>query len=112
MPGYWTLTATSAPSLVVARYTWPIDAAAAASGSSSASTRDGAWPHSWRITFSMSLKETRGASSRSSASLAFRRSRSSGSRFGRSIVDSTWPNFIAAPFMRPSCSTTSSAIRA
>ncbi len=36
MPGYWTLTATCRPSFVVARWTWPIEAAANASGSNSA----------------------------------------------------------------------------
>ena len=38
MPGYWILTATRRPSCSRARYTWPIDAAANASGSNSANT--------------------------------------------------------------------------
>ena len=37
-PGYWTFTATSSPSSVVARWTWPIDAAANARSSKSAKT--------------------------------------------------------------------------
>ena len=36
MPGYCTLTATSRPSCVLARWTWPIDAAAKASSENSA----------------------------------------------------------------------------
>ena len=35
MPGYWILTATALPSVVVARWTWPIEAAANASSSKS-----------------------------------------------------------------------------
>ena len=41
IPGYWTLTATSAPSWVRPRWTWPMLAAAAGSGSISASTSSG-----------------------------------------------------------------------
>ena len=43
-PGYWTLTATLLPSCRVARWTWPIEAAANASGSISANTLSGALP--------------------------------------------------------------------
>jgi hypothetical protein len=43
-PGYWTLTATARPSVVMARWTWPIDADARGSGSHSAKTTSGAAP--------------------------------------------------------------------
>jgi len=61
MPGYWILTATSTPSLVRARWTWPIDAAASASRSMSASTRPTGSPHSEAINFSSLSKPTFGA---------------------------------------------------
>ena len=41
IPGYWTLTASSSPSCERARWTWPMLAAAAGSGSISASTLSG-----------------------------------------------------------------------
>ena len=44
MPGYWTFTATARPSRVIARCTWPIDAAAIGSGSHSANARSGGMP--------------------------------------------------------------------
>ena len=46
MPGYWTLTATARPSRVMARCTWPIEAAANASGSHLAKTSSGGAPSS------------------------------------------------------------------
>ena len=46
MPGYCTLTATRVPSCSVARWTWPIEAAANASGSISANTRLGGFSYS------------------------------------------------------------------
>ena len=49
MPGYWTLIATSTPSGVRPRCTCPIEAAAIASGSTSAITRDTGSPHSFAI---------------------------------------------------------------
>ncbi len=52
MPGYWTLTATSTPSWVVARWTCPMEAAAIASVSMSARTLETGWPHSLAISFS------------------------------------------------------------
>ena len=50
MPGYWILTATARPSRVIARCTWPIDAAAIGTGSHSAKTRSGTSPSSSTIT--------------------------------------------------------------
>ena len=50
MPGYCTLTATARPSLVMARWTWPMDAAAMGSGSHSAKTRSGTSPSSSMMT--------------------------------------------------------------
>ncbi len=111
MPGYWTLTATATPSRVVARCTWPIEAAAIASVSMSARTRETGSPHSAAISFSSLGQGTDGALSRSSARRRWMRSEPSTSMPGNSIVESTWPTFIAAPFMRPSwmtiCSITS-----
>jgi len=46
MPGYCTLTATARPSWVIARCTWPIEAAAIGSGSQVAKARSGGWPSS------------------------------------------------------------------
>jgi hypothetical protein len=46
MPGYCTLTATARPSRVIARCTWPIEAAAIGSGSQVAKARSGGWPSS------------------------------------------------------------------
>jgi hypothetical protein len=62
------------------------------------------------MTFFMSLKETLGAASRSSASLAWNSSRcSSGTRpTSRKLI--TWPSFIAAPFIVPSTATIRSAV--
>ncbi len=44
IPGYWTLTATRLPSRRVARWTWPIEAAANASFSIEAKTCSGERP--------------------------------------------------------------------
>jgi hypothetical protein len=54
MPGYWTLTATARPSLVIARCTWPIEAAAMGCGSHSASSASGGWPRSSLTTWAAS----------------------------------------------------------
>ncbi len=48
-PGYCTFTATAWPSSVMARCTWPIDAAATGTGSHSANTSVGSAPSSARI---------------------------------------------------------------
>ena len=50
IPGYWTLTATARPSWVMARWTWPMEAAAKGSGSHSAKTWSGGAPSSATIT--------------------------------------------------------------
>ena len=50
MPGYCTLTATARPSRVMARWTWPIEAAAKGSGSHCAKTRAGSPPSSSAMT--------------------------------------------------------------
>ena len=115
MPGYWTLTATATPSRVVARCTCPIEAAAIASGSMSARTADTGSPHSAAISFSIFGHATVGAASRSSARRRWMRSPASASMPGNSTVEMTWPIFIAAPFILPSCTTscsTTSAVRA
>ena len=49
-PGYCTFTATARPSWVMARWTWPIDAAAIGTGSHSANSSSGPPPSSSRIT--------------------------------------------------------------
>ncbi len=67
MPGYWTLTATSAPSWVRPRWTWPMLAAAAGSESISARTSSGLSPHSPSSTPWICFHETGGTSSRSDA---------------------------------------------
>src|SRR5215216_1836198 len=58
----------------------------------------------------MSLKETFGAASRSSASLAWNWSRYSGGTRPTSRNDMTWPSFMAAPFIVPSAATICSAV--
>ena len=57
----------------------------------------------------MSLKETFGAASRSAASFAWNSSRCSSGTSPTSRNDSTWPSFIAAPFIVPSAVTICSA---
>jgi hypothetical protein len=57
----------------------------------------------------MLLKGTRGAASRSSASLAWMRSWNSGGKAPVSMNDATWPTFIAAPFIWPRTSKICSA---
>src|SRR4051794_35863225 len=57
----------------------------------------------------MSLKDTFGAASRSSASLAWKSSRNSSGTRPTSRNDRTWPSFIAAPFIVPSTATICSA---
>jgi hypothetical protein len=74
-PGYCTLTATSRPSCSVALYTWPIEAAAIGTGSNVAKTSSSLSPYSLSSTRRMSLNDTLGAASRSSASLAWNSSR-------------------------------------
>ena len=58
----------------------------------------------------MSLKDTLGAASRSSASLAWKYSRCSSGTRPTSRNDITWPIFIAAPFIVPSAATICSAV--
>ena len=106
-PGYWTLTATSAPSSVTARWTWPIEAAANAS-----SSKDSKWsptlpPSSSSSSLRTFLNGSGGTSSRSEASVALNSSRSDSGIALKSIVERTWPTFIAAPRIWPSCLTSS-----
>src|SRR5918912_1208984 len=109
-PGYCTLTATSRPSSRRARYTWPIEAAAIGTGSKVSKTSSSFSPYSCSMTFFMSLKETFGAASRSSASLAWNCSRYSGGTRPTSRNDITCPSFMAAPFIVPSAATICSAV--
>ena len=62
------------------------------------------------MTFFMSLKETFGAASRSSASLAWNSSRNSSGTRPTSRKLMTCPSFIAAPFIVPSTATICSAV--
>ena len=109
MPGYWTLTATASPSCVTARWTWPIEAAANASWSNSAKWALTGPPSSARTSFSILGNGSGGTSSRSVASVRLNCSRSPSGIAVKSTVESTCPIFIAAPRMRPSCSTSSRA---
>ena len=59
-------------------------------------------PRSSSITFFICSKETVGAESRSFASSAWNSSRYCSGTIPTSMKLSTWPTFIAAPFMPPS----------
>ena len=96
-PGYWIFTATSSPSTVVARWTWPMEAAANARSSKSENTRSSGPPNSRRMSFSRSANATGGTLSRSAASLRCSSSRSSSGRPSNSTIEIIWPTFIAAP---------------
>ena len=61
------------------------------------------------MTFRIRSNETVGAASRSDASFAWKRSRSSAGTIPMSTNESTWPSFIAAPFMPPRTLTICSA---
>ena len=106
-PGYWIFTTTSSPSRVVARWTWPIEAAANARSSKSRNTCCSGPPNSLRISFSRSANGTGGTSSRSAASLRCSSSCSSSGRPSNSTIEIIWPTFIAAPRICPSWSTSS-----
>ena len=106
-PGYWTLTATSSPSRVTARWTWPIEAAAKASSSNSAKTAAGRSPSSSRSSFSTCGRAAAGRRRAAAASVCLNFSRSSSGSAVKSMVESTWPTFMAAPRSWPSCSTSS-----
>ena len=69
-PGYCTFTATAWPSWVMARWTWPMDAAAIGTGSHSAKIRSGSSPSSARIMPAASSGLIGGASDCRSASAA------------------------------------------
>lgn len=97
IPGYCTLIATSPPCWVRPRYTWPMLADAAGSVSMCARTRPGASPQSLASTLRIWFQETAGAPSRSDAKRLCRYADWSSSSPGNSIVESTWPAFIAAP---------------
>ena len=56
------------------------------------------------MTLRISSNGTRGAESRSSASLAWMCSWNSGGNAPVSMNDATWPTFMAAPFIWPSTS--------
>ena len=112
MPGYWILTATRLPSVVVARCTWPIEAAANASSSNSVKRLATGSPSSSLSSFSTLLNGSGGTSSRSVASVCLNSSRSDSGIAVKSTVESTWPIFIAAPRIWPSCLTSSRAVAA
>ncbi len=61
------------------------------------------------MTLRMSRKVTVGAASRRTASLRWNSSRYSSGTIPTSRKDSTWPTFIAAPFIVPSAATICSA---
>ncbi len=67
-PGYCTFTATARPSLVMARWTWPIDAAAIGFGSQVSNTCSGGAPSSSCTTCAASSALIGGAFAWSSAS--------------------------------------------
>ncbi len=105
-PGYWTLTATTRPSAITARWTCPIDAAATGSGSQSRNSSSGGAPSSSHTTWSARLGAIGGTSCWSWASA----SRAAGGR-PSATKPSIWPSFMAAPFIWPSSVATSSALR-
>ena len=70
-PGYCTLTATSRPSGSAARWTWPIDAAAAASLSKRSNSSSTGSSHSSRSTRSTFFQGIGGAELRSVASCSW-----------------------------------------
>ena len=94
-PGYCTFTATSSPSTVVARWTWPIEAAANARSSNSANTSPSGAPSSLRRSFSRRSNGTGGTPSRRVASLRCSSSRCSSagrrSRPSRASARPSWP---------------------
>ena len=112
MPGYWILTATRLPSVVTALWTCPIEAAANASWSNSSKTSESFSPSSSLSSFSTLLNGSGGTSSRSVASVCLNSSRSDSGIAVKSTVESTWPIFIAAPRIWPSCLTSSWAVAA
>ena len=94
------------------RWTWPIDAAANASSSNSAKTSLSVSPSSSLSSFSTFLNGSGGTSSRSVASVCLNSSRSDSGIAVKSTVERTWPIFIAAPRIWPSCLTSSRAVAA
>ena len=70
-PGYWIFTATCRPSQRTARWTWPIEAAAAASWSNSSNSSDTGSSHSSRRTRSTFFQGIGGAEVRSEASCSW-----------------------------------------
>ena len=105
MPGYWTFTATARPSLVIARCTWPIDAAAIGSGSHCAKTCSGGRPSSSVIIPAASSGLIGGTLSCRRLSVL----RTAGLS-PSSMKLAIWPSFISTPFISPSVSVTSSAV--
>ena len=105
-PGYCTFTATTRPSGITARCTWPIDAAATGIGFQSRKSFSGSAPSSSRTTPSARLGAIGGTSACSVASAAC----ASGGR-PSAMNEIIWPAFMMAPFMLPSTSATSSAVR-
>ena len=109
-PGYCTLTATSRPSC----RRRAVDLADRGGGDRlllerARTSRPSGASSSDSITLRMSAKRTFGAASRSSPSLRWNSSRYSSGTRPTSRNESTWPSFIAAPFIVPSAVTICSA---
>ena len=105
-PGNCTFTATSRPSVVTARCTWPMLADATGRSSQTWNTRSGSSPSSSRTTSAARLGAIGAASAWSDASAAWA---SSGRASTMKLT--SWPTFISTPFISPSSLATSSAVR-
>ena len=109
-PGYWIFTATRRPSCQIARWTCPIDAAAAGTSSNSVKFSRQASPSSRARTWCTVRAGSGGADSCSLVSVA---------RYGPAIsggsaaskIDSAWPSFIAPPLSSPRTRKIWSAVR-
>ena len=111
MPGYWTLTATRRPSCSRARYTWPIEAAANASGLELGEHVLERLLRGRTRSPCASPRTTRAAPSRAAPRASPRAARAtSGGSAPVSTNEATWPIFIAAPFICPSTSRMRSAV--
>ena len=106
-PGYCTFTATSRPSGITARWTWPIDAAATGIGSQSRNSFSGSVA---QLLAGSRPRPGWGPSGGTSACRVARAAWASGGR-PSAMKDSIWPAFMMAPFIPPRTSATSWAVR-